>query len=92
MFIAGAVLDLSLWESEWQDLIARYCEDAAERNTLQLNLRIQHTWALMALYLRALTASGMDNIALMTEKQRGLAVAAKVSSLCNKGRTNPRDY
>lgn len=35
----------------------------------------------MALNLRALTASGIENIALMTDKQRTLAVAAKVGNL-----------
>ena len=67
--------------TEWKELVGRYCEDTAECNTLRMNLSIQHTWALMALYLRALSASGIDNIALMTDQQRSLAMAAKVSAL-----------
>lgn len=81
---AGAALDLSLWMTEWEGLVSTYCEDAAEQIVLRLNLRIQHTWALMALYLRALTASGIENVALMTEKQRSLAMAAKVSRTCKR--------
>lgn len=71
-------MDLSLWNAEWRDIVTRHYADVVETDMMQLNLDIQHSWALMALNLRALTVSGNENVALMTEKQRGLAVAAKV--------------
>lgn len=74
------MLDLTLWLNEWQDLIARHGDDAAESSNLQLNLRVQHAWGSMALHLRALSASGIENIAIMTEQQRTLATSAKVSN------------
>lgn len=79
--VQGTTVDLSLWVTEWQDLVIRHCRDAAECSVMQLNLRIQHVWALVALHLRALSASGIENVAIMTEKQCSLALAAKVCNL-----------
>lgn len=76
--VQGTAVDLTLWMTEWQDLVIRYCRDAAECSVMQLNIRIQHVWALVALHLRALAASGIENVAIMTEKQCNLALAAKV--------------
>lgn len=78
--IKCARLDLDLWLSEWQGLVNANATNSDERHLLDLNLRIQHAWAVLALHLRALSASGIENIALMTESQRLVACAAKTAA------------
>lgn len=78
--IRGAILDLDLWLSEWQGVVLGDSTISSEHDVVSLNLRIQHAWAVLALYLRALTASGIDNIALMTESQRHIAFDAKTAA------------
>lgn len=43
-YLSGFVLDLDLWMIEWQDLVAKHCEDATQCSVLQLNIRVQHMW------------------------------------------------
>ncbi len=78
--LRGAVLDLDLWLSEWQMLVASLHFSAPEQTSVLLNLRIQHAWATLVLHLRGLTAYGIENIALMTTGQRSVAAAAKTSA------------
>ncbi|TKA62602.1 hypothetical protein B0A55_11106 [Friedmanniomyces simplex] len=78
--IDGGVLDLSMWQSEWEALIFDNLTAEDESAVFTVNLRIQHAWAILTLQLRALTASGVANIALMTESQRTIASAAKVAA------------
>ncbi|KAK5133136.1 hypothetical protein LTR08_008160 [Meristemomyces frigidus] len=78
--IKGAYLDLDLWLLEWQGLVSTNAANPAERSLLDLNLRIQHAWAVLALHLRALTACGIENIAIMTVAQRSIALAAKAAA------------
>ena len=75
--VRGAILDLDLWLSEWQSIVLNDASLGSERIVMSLNLRIQHAWALLTLHLRALTASGIENIALMTDNQRSIALSAK---------------
>jgi hypothetical protein len=75
--VKGAILDLDLWLSEWQAVVLNHASISSEHNVMSLNLRIQHQWALLTLHLRALTASGIENIALMTDAQRNIALSAK---------------
>lgn len=75
--IRGTMLDLDMWLSEWQDVVISESNMNSEHDTLSLNLRVQHAWAILALHLRALTALGIENIAVMTETQRKIAIAAK---------------
>jgi hypothetical protein len=75
--VRGAILDLDLWLSEWQIIVSNDANLGAERIVMSLNLRIQHAWAILTLHLRALTASGIENIALMTDNQRNIALSAK---------------
>jgi hypothetical protein len=76
----GAILDLDLWMSDWQTLITGLRLTESEHSNVLLNLRVQHAWALLVLHLRALTVAGIDNIALMTDEQRRIALAAKVAA------------
>ena len=75
--VRGAMLDLDLWLSEWQSIVSNDASLGSERIVMSLNLRIQHAWAILTLHLRALTASGIENIALMTDNQRNIALSAK---------------
>lgn len=78
--ITGSVLDLDIWLSEWQGIVYSDPSLSNEHSVMSLNLRIQHAWAILALHLRALTAYGIENIALMTESQRSIALAAKAAA------------
>ncbi|WPG97703.1 Hypothetical protein R9X50_00048400 [Acrodontium crateriforme] len=78
--VTGCSLDLDLWHSEWQDLVRTHAFTVIDREILSVNIRIQHAWALLALHLRALTTCGIENIVLMTQSQRALAMAAKMSA------------
>ena len=75
-----AILDLDLWLSEWQGFMLGDASLSSEHNVMSLNLQIQHAWAILTLHLRALMASGVDNIALMTEDQCNIALAAKAAA------------
>lgn len=75
--LRSAALDLDLWLSEWQALVSSLKLTPSEDTNVQLNLQIQHAWAILVLHLRCLTVSGIENIALMTDDQRYLAIAAK---------------
>lgn len=76
----GGMLDLDLWLSEWQGIVSSDTIIGAEYSITDLNLRIQHAWATLTLHLRALTASGIENIALMTDSERHIALAAKAAA------------
>lgn len=78
--VRSAILDLDLWLSEWEAIVLSDTALNSEHTVMCLNLRIQHTWAVLTLHLRALTASGIENIALMTDSQRDIAVAAKTAA------------
>jgi len=78
--IDQAQVDLSRWKAEWQALIFDNLTVEDERTVFTVNLRIQHAWAVLALQLRALTASGVDNLALVTECQRTISLSAKTAA------------
>ncbi|GAB7362897.1 hypothetical protein MBLNU230_g3199t1 [Neophaeotheca triangularis] len=75
--VRAAVLDLDLWLSEWEGILSSEINPSPEHQVTCVNMRIQHAWAILTLHLRALTASGIANIALMTDAQRSIAHAAK---------------
>lgn len=75
--VRGTSLDLNVWLSEWRSAVFSESSTGSERDTLNLNLQVQHAWALLTLHLRALMTLGIDNIALMSETQRNIAKAAK---------------
>lgn len=78
--LTGAQVDLKLWLSEWETIGYSDASLTDEHPVMLLNLRIQHVWATLTLHLRALTASGIENIALMDEGQRSIALAAKLAA------------
>ncbi|KAF1833505.1 hypothetical protein BDW02DRAFT_589605 [Decorospora gaudefroyi] len=71
-----ASVELSLWLEEWTNIAltepARY-----QRAVAIQNLHIQREWAIMTLYLKAVSSSGIENIAFMTEFQRDFIRIAK---------------
>ena len=69
-------VELSLWLEEWVAVVAREPDHQQASMALQ-NLRIQHEWALMTLNLKAIAASGIENIALMSEYQLNFVCLAK---------------
>jgi len=72
--VEGSSIDLDLWLQEWTTMTKSTATEGG--NSLHdLNLQIQHAYATLTLHLRALSASGIDNIAIMTSQS--LAVAAK---------------
>jgi hypothetical protein len=71
-----ACVELSLWLDEWTNIAST--EPAPHERAFAIqNLRIQQEWAMMALFLRALDSSGIENIAIMTDFQRDLIRKAK---------------
>ncbi|KAK4635868.1 hypothetical protein CLAFUW4_02289 [Fulvia fulva] len=78
--MAGSLLDLRMWLSEWHAIELNDTTMTTEHPVMLLNLQIQHAWAVLTLHLPALTASGVENIAFMTDAQRNIAVAAKAAS------------
>jgi len=71
-----ASVELSLWLEEWRNIVLT--EPISQRRVLALqNLQIQHEWATMTLYLKAVASSGIENIAFMTDFQRDFICRAK---------------
>lgn len=77
--VQGATIDLDLWLEEWRILTGSQSHllNDNDISVTLLNLQIQHAWALMMLHLRALSTTGIENIAAMTESQQALIQAAK---------------
>lgn len=51
-----------------------------QRELALLNLRIQYDWALITLHLKAVSASGIENVAIMTDFQKEMIQKAKEAS------------
>ncbi|KAF2624821.1 hypothetical protein BU25DRAFT_398596 [Macroventuria anomochaeta] len=74
------ITELSLWLNEWTDVVSR--EPAPHQRELALvNLHIQYDWALITLHLKAVSASGIENIAIMTDFQKEMIQRAKEASI-----------
>lgn len=75
--VRDTTIELSLWLEEWSNLI---CSDtsAPDRPRALTNLRIQYEWALITLYLKALSVFG--NL-LMTDFQREMVRSAKEAAV-----------
>jgi len=80
--VRGTIIDLDLWAGEWNGLMTsqNIYYDAAQNHNRALNMQIQHAWALMTWHLRALSPSGIHNIAVITDSQQTLIYAAKVAA------------
>lgn len=91
--LRNARLDLSLWLADWTALARTELlhassssssssnATAAHEHALNIiNLQIQHQWALINAHLKALSAQlgpGHANIAILTDHQRSIVLAAK---------------
>lgn len=71
--------ELTLWLSEWTTVVSRGPVDH-KRELALLNLHIQYDWALITLHLKAVSASGIENIAIMTDFQKEMIRRAKEAS------------
>jgi hypothetical protein len=69
-------VELSLWLDEWTTIVSNEPLGQERANALQ-NFQIQREWALMTLHLKAIAATGTENIALMTDFQRDSVRKAK---------------
>ncbi|KAH6625555.1 hypothetical protein C7974DRAFT_337563 [Boeremia exigua] len=77
--VRDTTTELSLWLSEWTKVMS---EDPVlhQRDLALLNLHIQYDWALTTLHLKAVSASGIENIAIMTNFQKEMIQIAKEAS------------
>lgn len=74
--VQSLTVELSLWFEEWAVIIGT--EPMPHQQSLALsNLQIQYEWALITLHLKAVSASGIENIAIMTDFQKQLVRKAK---------------
>ncbi|KAJ4985515.1 hypothetical protein SVAN01_08986 [Stagonosporopsis vannaccii] len=71
--------ELSLWLNEWTKVAADE-PVPYQRELALLNLHIQYDWALITLHLKAVSASGIENIAIMTSFQKEMIQKAKEAS------------
>lgn len=69
-------MELTLWLQEWTHIITTDPHVHHRSFALQ-NLHIQRDWALLTLCLKAISASGIENIAIMSDYQRDLLRQAK---------------
>ncbi|CBX97529.1 hypothetical protein LEMA_P106600.1 [Plenodomus lingam JN3] len=74
--VQDSTTELSLWLREWTDVAASEPDPQPSAMARQ-NLLIQQEWALMTLNLKAVAASGIENIAFMTDFQRDHVLRAK---------------
>jgi len=71
--------ELSLWLSEWSRVVTDE-PTLHQRELALLNLHIQYDWALITLHLKAVSASGIENIAIMNDFQKEMIQRAKEAS------------
>ena len=80
--VDDARVELSLWLDEWTTIAMT--EPAPHQRAIALqNLQIQREWAMMTLYLKAVSSSGIENIAIMTDFQRDFIRKAKEAASCH---------
>lgn len=71
--------ELLLWLDEWSKVVTNE-PIPHQRDLALLNLHIQYDWALITLHLKAVSASGIENIAIMTSFQQEMVQKAKEAS------------
>lgn len=77
--VDDASVELSLWLEEWTGFATIEANPQQHASALQ-NLQIQRQWAMMTLYLKAVSVSGVENVAFMTDFQRDFVCKAKVAA------------
>ncbi|KAE9362899.1 hypothetical protein N431DRAFT_424290 [Stipitochalara longipes BDJ] len=73
-------IDLSVWLSDWMNLVDSNVEKEEDRASLRINLQIQRYWAEMTMLCKGLQGMGIENVAIMTDPQRNLIHLAKASA------------
>lgn len=68
-----------MWLNEWTNIVSEK-PIPNEPALALLNLHIQYDWALITLHLKAVSASGIENIAIMTNFQKEMVQKAKEAS------------
>ncbi|UPX21088.1 uncharacterized protein EKO05_0011292 [Ascochyta rabiei] len=76
--ICDTNIEFSLWLKEWTNVISE--KPVPECALALLNLHIQYDWALLTLHLKAVSVSGIDNLAIMTDFQKEMIHKAKEAS------------
>jgi hypothetical protein len=79
--VQDTTVELSLWLDEWISILSSKMNDRYERELALLNLRVQYNWALMTLHLKALSNSGFENIAIVTDFERDMVRVAKKAAV-----------
>src|SRR5690242_19361570 len=82
--LRDASVDLNLWLDEWTAIIRNNHQaypTQKDCSTAVLNMKIQHVWSLITLHLKAVSISGIENIAAMTGFQRDIVYAAKEAAI-----------
>jgi len=73
-------VDLSVWLSDWTNLVESHIEKEEEKASLEINLKIQRDWSEMTMLCQGLQGMGIDNVAIMSDSQQNLIRLAKVSA------------
>ncbi|KUJ08937.1 uncharacterized protein LY89DRAFT_690509 [Mollisia scopiformis] len=73
-------IDLSVWISDWSNLIVSNVPTEEERASLVVNLKIQREWSEMTMLCKGLQGMGINNVAIMSDSQRNLIQLAKSSA------------
>ncbi|KAH8803720.1 C6 zinc finger domain protein [Xylogone sp. PMI_703] len=73
-------IDLKIWLSDWINFAESHIEGEGERSNLIVNLKIQKDWSEMVMLCKGLQGVGIDNVAIMSDKQRNLVHLAKASA------------
>jgi hypothetical protein len=77
-------LKLDLWLAEWTGIIQTngpIYSTAKEHSLALVHLKVQHAWALTTLHLKAISSTGIENIAAMVDTQREIVVTAKEAAI-----------
>jgi hypothetical protein len=82
LVLQDTTMELSLWLEEWCTIVSSEPSPSERAIALQ-NLQIQRQWALMTLHLKAVSTTGIENIALMTDFQRDAVRKAKEAAACH---------
>lgn len=78
--VQGTRIDLSVWLSDWVNLVDSHIQNPEERAVLIINLKIQRDWSEMTMLCKGLQGMGIENVAIMTDPQRKLIHLAKNSA------------
>ncbi|KAH9208281.1 hypothetical protein DL95DRAFT_395391 [Leptodontidium sp. 2 PMI_412] len=73
-------VDLSVWLSDWTNLVESNIEKEEDKATLEINLKIQRDWSEMTMLCQGLQGMGIENVAIMSDSQQNLIHQAKISA------------